>query len=321
MGGLHIQKEARTTSDLDPDPFGDGVPSTYEHNDDADDDTAAEDDIYIADGLDLDDDINVPVIDNLLKPISPTHDKSLPKTKERRKVKHKRQRPIPNSRNSYVNICSASLQNDQSSICGVNLRNEREKSKSNTTEDVSMLSIAISATSVLGVAASTKPKPKPTSKSTKPTSKSPKPTSIESQKPSPIESQDPGFMRIKELDFELSPTQLFTPEDGNCMFHCISDQSNYINHAEVRNAVVSNIYRMIDENILFWDESEYVLDWIEKMELEGTFGDHYALQVIANLLERDIIIIPTKPESAHILKKYCIIKANKIENAMQNLPC
>ena len=51
------------------------------------------------------------------------------------------------------------------------------------------------------------------------------------------------------------------------------------------------------------------------MELEGTFGDHYALQVIANLLERDIIIIPTKPESAHILKKYCIIKANKIENA------
>ena len=67
MGGFHIQKEARTTSDLDPDPFGDGVPSTYEHNsehtidDDADDDTAAEDDIYIADGLDLDDDINVPV--------------------------------------------------------------------------------------------------------------------------------------------------------------------------------------------------------------------------------------------------------------------
>ena len=108
MGGFHIQKEARTTSDLDPDPFGDGVPSTYEHNsehtidDDADDDTAAEDDIYIADGLDLDDDINVPVNDNLLKPISPTHDKSLPKTKERRKVKHKRQRPIPNSRNITI---------------------------------------------------------------------------------------------------------------------------------------------------------------------------------------------------------------------------
>ena len=51
-------------------------------DDDADDNTAAEDDIYTADGLDLDDDINVPVNDNLLKPISPTHDKSLPKTKE-----------------------------------------------------------------------------------------------------------------------------------------------------------------------------------------------------------------------------------------------
>lgn len=81
------------------------------------------------------------------------------------------------------------------------------------------------------------------------------------------------------------------------MFHCISDQTQYNSHLEVRNYVVSNIYRMIDENMIFLDNSELIIDYIERMELDGTFGDQYALQVIANVMERDILIIPSKAES------------------------
>ena len=33
------------------------------------------------------------------------------------------------------------------------------------------------------------------------------------------------------------------------------------------------------------------------MELDGTFCDQYALQVIANVMERDILIIPSNAES------------------------
>ena len=29
MGGFHISKEVRSTTDLDPDPFGDGLPTTF----------------------------------------------------------------------------------------------------------------------------------------------------------------------------------------------------------------------------------------------------------------------------------------------------
>ena len=64
------------------------------------------------------------------------------------------------------------------------------------------------------------------------------------------------------------------------MFHCISDQTQYNSHLEVRNDVVSNIYRMIHQNIIFWDDSELIIDYIERMELDCTFGDQYALQVI-----------------------------------------
>ena len=125
---------------------------------------------------------------------------------------------------------------------------------------------------------------------------------------------DIGLKRLAELDFIVSKSQPKTPRDGNCMFHCISDQTHFSSHSEVRNAVVSNIYVMIEKDIIFWDESEFISDWIETMKLEGTFGDHYSLQVIANLLERDIIIIPSKAESAHILNKYCIVKANVLSN-------
>ena len=122
-----------------------------------------------------------------------------------------------------------------------------------------------------------------------------------------------GLKRINELGFKLSETQKITPSDGNCFFHCISDQcSQFTDHKEVRHQVVSSIYPMVDKNLIFWDESEYLDEWIYRMNLNGTFADHYAIQVAANLLFRDIVIIPTCKESAHIMQKYCLIKAAEL---------
>ena len=38
------------------------------------------------------------------------------------------------------------------------------------------------------------------------------------------------------------------------------------------------------------------------------------MQVAANLLQRDIIIIPTRPESAPYINKYCIIRGHIVTN-------
>ena len=71
---------------------------------------------------------------------------------------------------------------------------------------------------------------------------------------------------------------------------------------------------MIEKNLIFWDDYEYLDEWISRMNIQGTFADHYAIQVVANLLFRDIITIPTKPKSAHYLRKYCLIKAAELRN-------
>ena len=41
-------------------------------------------------------------------------------------------------------------------------------------------------------------------------------------------------------------------------------------------------------------------EWVEKMKAEGEFGDEIFLQLAANILNRDIIIIPVFRDEAHI---------------------
>ena len=49
-----------------------------------------------------------------------------------------------------------------------------------------------------------------------------------------------------------------------------------------------------------YEDNETPEDWIEKMKRSGEFGDHIFLQLTANVLNRDIIIIPTFRDPAHI---------------------
>ena len=101
------------------------------------------------------------------------------------------------------------------------------------------------------------------------------------------------------------------------MFHALADQSVFIDHLDARHKIVTNIYEMIENGTIFWDDSQPLSDWIESMMKPTTYGDSYALQVAANLLGRDVIIIPSNKMSVHnpygyILVQSCIINANPI---------
>ena len=67
-----------------------------------------------------------------------------------------------------------------------------------------------------------------------------------------------GIRRIGELGFQLCRKQEKTPMDGNCMFHAIASQSRFVSHIHARKEIVSNIYEMISNNLIFWDGSEYI---------------------------------------------------------------
>ena len=49
-----------------------------------------------------------------------------------------------------------------------------------------------------------------------------------------------AMKKIEELKFKLSPTQLLTPSDGNCLYHAIADQSYFKDHLEARRTIVEN---------------------------------------------------------------------------------
>ena len=73
----------------------------------------------------------------------------------------------------------------------------------------------------------------------------------------------------------------------------IADQSGFQDHECARHFVATNIYPMIKQGNLFWDNSILLSDCIVSQANLGVFGDYYSLQIAANLLGRDIFIIPT----------------------------
>ena len=67
---------------------------------------------------------------------------------------------------------------------------------------------------------------------------------------------------------------------------------------------------LVENGTIFWNEELLMIDWIEHQMQEGVFGDAYSLQIAANILERDIIIIPTQKESAHNPIGYILIESS-----------
>ena len=89
-------------------------------------------------------------------------------------------------------------------------------------------------------------------------------------------------------------------------------------HLDARNLIVSNIYEMIEKEIIFWDDSEGsepLSDWIERMMSPTIHGDSYALQVAANLMGRDILILPSKgKKSANNPYGYFLMESFTLSN-------
>ena len=102
--------------------------------------------------------------------------------------------------------------------------------------------------------------------------------------------------------------------DGNCMYHVLADQSFLIDHVEARKKTVENILPLVENGTIFWNDEIYISDWIENQMIDGVFGDAYSLQIAANILQRDIIIIPTKRESAHNPLGYILIESSMALN-------
>ena len=105
MGGYHITKDARTRTDLDPEPYNDGIPSkSYENNVSIqDEDETFESDTDIADDV-------VTINNNLLKTVKPSDVPEQVSKKKTKKVMHRRQAPVPGVRESICNIASTQIE-------------------------------------------------------------------------------------------------------------------------------------------------------------------------------------------------------------------
>ena len=81
---------------------------------------------------------------------------------------------------------------------------------------------------------------------------------------------------------------------------------------------MTNIIPMVEEGRILWLIEEPLEDWIENMKKDGTYGDQICLQILANLLERDIVYIPVHERSATIIGQYCLIISDTKETG--NIP-
>ena len=95
--------------------------------------------------------------------------------------------------------------------------------------------------------------------------------------------------------------------DGNCLYHVVADQSHFLDHREARRTIVENVLPLVENGSIFWNDDIYMLDWIETQEQETKHGDVYSLQIAANILQRDLIIVPTQQNSAHNPLGYILI--------------
>ena len=116
--------------------------------------------------------------------------------------------------------------------------------------------------------------------------------------------------RLQELDFVVSPSQLETPRDGNCMFHSIYDQLQYNaalrtfcgSQQELRVEVVNRGFTsFLSTGRLTWpgDPQLGTPDtWRRRMLRDGEWGDEVFLHLASNVLEVNIVIITAYRESA-----------------------
>ena len=120
--------------------------------------------------------------------------------------------------------------------------------------------------------------------------------------------------RLQETGFRRHPLQHVTPADGSCGYWGVAVQlvdagstspgvPGLTKHEveDFRKDVVNSLPEALEDGWLDWSgwEEQYTRgEWMANMHKTGTFADEVALQLFAKMFSRDIIILPTFPQSA-----------------------
>ena len=92
------------------------------------------------------------------------------------------------------------------------------------------------------------------------------------------------------------------------MLHAILDQLKKLNHEitrqiqtpqDLRAFICSKLMEQIRENKIFWVQSYSPETWLKNMEKDRYWCDDVFLLIAANVFNRDVILIPLSPSSAH----------------------
>ena len=117
-----------------------------------------------------------------------------------------------------------------------------------------------------------------------------------------------AFDRAASLGFIFSRSQPYTEGDGNCMINALLDQLRNLNHPitfninsvqDFRVYVCSMLLEQIESNSIYWPEGVSPQTWLDQMMCDGNWCDDIFIQVAANLLDVNIILIPLSSSSAH----------------------
>lgn len=102
-----------------------------------------------------------------------------------------------------------------------------------------------------------------------------------SELPNYTEFWDSTIQKIRNMGYDVSPSQPSTAPDGNCLFGACSDQMNMTGRA-LRARVCDELPNMISSGSMYWPYGDAFTpaQWAENMKKNGTFGDEIALQVI-----------------------------------------
>ena len=165
------------------------------------------------------------------------------------------------------------------------------------------------------------PRPPPCRPSSRQGSRSPSPSPSESFPSLPVRfslssepscsDSDPismGRACVKSLGFRFSSSQPVTKGDGNCMVSALFDQLRKCSHPilqsisnvhELRLYVCSKLYSQLDDNLIFWVSDISPKIWVQNMTKNGVWADDVFLQLASNIFNKNIILIPLSPSSAH----------------------
>ena len=342
IGAITMKYDSRVRKDNDPDPFGNGVTDATE-NDELSDDENGELSGHENDVLS---DISIlsqspkspprqPVCSPPPPPGTPTcQPPAQSRPRNYRKGKKQKQKPVPNTRDSFIHV-SQQIDDDRPvpSLIGNELREYRKEQTHNDDSSSPFVSlISAAAIASAGLTALSRFSSSPSARRTPRRQPAPRPvTPRRAAQSSPSVAQEQqrvttdnddiyitAASRLKTLGFKFSSSQSRTRGDGNCYLYALLDQirksshpilPSLSSHHHLRHLVCSKLKDQLNANYLFWVETISPDDWLAEMKKDKVWCDEVFIQMAANILNKNFIIIPLNPASAHHGGMYSLIRS------------